>query len=481
MAKVPVRKVVSKITPPNKRVSATPATGTDKGVLIPFVDRRSFLETVDQLRAAGNTWGAIRKLSKIDGVFSAAVHNIVQVAMSGYMSCARTLDGRFSPEGTIGLYSLLAQINTIYDHSKGYSRRRPINSILTTMLREVVITGGVGGELVLDKARFPDYIHPISPSGIEWISRGDGTVFPRQQPASGDPIDLDIPTVWFESSHQDTLELYFTSMMEGGLSEAFYFDEYVNDIRRSVKQSGATRLTIVISAEKIAATAPPEAQADGDKMQKYMEDTRTGIESVVAGLNPEDALVMYDTAKADHLQSGLGVKTDYVPLLKTINGLLSTALKTPPSILGLRAEGSQSLSNTETLVFLKTARSPQIPVEGVMGRALTLAMRLFGFEGYVEFKFNPIDIRPSNELEAFFTMRQNRILQKLSLGHISDDEAAWMLGCFPRVEGAPELTGTMFMQQNQVGNPTPNSDAMGRNTQSDQPTSGGGSDNEERP
>lgn len=481
MAKQPTRNIVSTIKTKPGRTSATPATGIDKGVLVPFVDRRAFLETVDQLRAAGNTWGAIRKLSKIDGVFSAAVHNIVQVAMSGYMSCAKTLDGRFSSEGTSALFAILAQINTVYDHSKGYTRRRPLDSTVATMLREVVITGGVGGELVLDKARFPDYIHPVSPSGIEWISQGDGSVFPRQQPATGDPIDLNIATIWFESSQQDTLELYFTSMMEGALSEAFHFDEYIRDIRRAVKVSGATRLTIVLDTQKIVDTAPVKIQSDSKKMQEYLEKIRTDIETVIANMAPEEALVMYDTATAEHLQSGLGVKTDYVPLLKTINGLLATALKTPPSVLGLRLEGSQSLSNTESLVFLKTARSPQVPVETVMSRALTLALRLIGFEGYVEFKFNPINMRPADELEAFFTMKQNRIMQQLSMGYLSDDEAAWMLGVFPRAEGAPDVSGTMFMLNNGIENPTPNDDPMGRNTQSDQPNSAGGADNEERP
>jgi len=116
-----------------------------------------------------------------------------------------------------------------------------------------------------------------------------------------------------------------------------------------------------------------------------------------------------------------------------------------------------------------------------MSRALTLSLRLLGFEGYVEFKFNAIDMRPAHELEAFFTMKQNRIMQQLSMGYVTDDEASWMLGSFPRAEGAPDLSGTLFMQQNQVGNPTPNDDPMGRNTQSDQPTSAGGEDNEERP
>lgn len=72
--------------------------------------------------------------------------------------------------------------------------------------------------------------------------------------------------------------------------------------------------------------------------------------------------VTYDVAKADMLKSE-GEKSDYVSLMNTMSGNLATALKSNPSTLGLRIEGSQSLSNTESLITIKVASSVRRYVE----------------------------------------------------------------------------------------------------------------------
>jgi hypothetical protein len=155
--------------------------------------------------------------------------------------------------------------------------------------------------------------------------------------------------------------------------------------------------------------------------------------------------------------------------------MLATSLKTHPSILGLRLAGSQSLSNTESLIYLKIARSVQMPIEHLMSRAMTLAIRLYGADAYVRFKFNTIDLRPESELEAFKIMRQDRILEQLSLGFITDEEAAEELGTGPRAPGAPVLSGTMFHQMStNASNASPNADPMGNALQPNTPSKGGG-------
>ena len=42
-------------------------------------------------------------------------------------------------------------------------------------------------------------------------------------------------------------------------------------------------------------------------------------------------------------------------------------------------------------MYLKVVRAIQTPVEEVLSRALTLAIRLYGLDAYVRFKFNQID------------------------------------------------------------------------------------------
>jgi hypothetical protein len=116
-----------------------------------------------------------------------------------------------------------------------------------------------------------------------------------------------------------------------------------------------------------------------------------------------------------------------------------------------------------------------------MSRALTLAVRLYGADVYVKFRFDPIDLRPESELEAFRVLRQSRVLELLSLGFLTDQEAAEELGTGPRGPNAPELSGTMFKEKSGTGfqnssdpEPTPNDDPMGRSLQPDTPSKAGG-------
>ena len=165
-------------------------------------------------------------------------------------------------------------------------------------------------------------------------------------------------------------------------------------------------------------------------------------------------------------------------MLNAISGMVATSLKSHPSILGMRLAGSQSLSNTESLIYLKIARAVQRPVEQFLSRAMTLAVRLYGSDSYVQVRFDDIDLRPESELAAFEIMDQSRILEQLSLGFLTDEEAAEELGTGPRAPGAPPLSGTMFhdtsVQTASAESASPNADPMGNALQPDTPSAAGG-------
>lgn len=465
----------------NKAQTETAASAVDKDTEIPKESPLFINQRIRDLRDGGNAVEAIRKLAKQDGTVSTAVFNYVQVAMSGFT--VKAFDSgthQYSPEGSILAKSILAGFNTLTDYSVGYSDVQTMDSLLESALREVVLTGGLCGELILNKARLPSKIQWVPMETIKWISNGDGTKFPAQIGAEED-IPLNFATVWVAESHKDTSETYVRSMMEAALNTTFYYAEFIEDMRRAMRRGGHSRLIVKLDAEKVIAVATNEVRQDPAKLKDFMESVRSDVESVVTSMEPEDALVCYDTVGVD-LLTAENVKADYTDLVTAISGMLATSLKSHPSILGLRLGGSQSLSNTESLVYLKAAAAIQRPVEDVMSRALTLAARLFGSDIYVQFKLNPINIRPDDELEAFKTMKQSRILELLSLGFISDEEAAEILGTGERPPGAPSLSGTMFRDNNDGINAedaSPNDDPQGRALQSDQPTNGGGRDNGE--
>ena len=108
---------------------------------------------------------------------------------------------------------------------------------------------------------------------------------------------------------------------------------------------------------------------------------------------------------------------------------------------------------------------------------INLERKLSSFPISWQFKFDPINLRPEDELEAFKTMKQDRVFNLLSEGFLTDEEAAHELGTGPRAPGAPPLSGTGFNRQGggiDAENASPNADPQGRALQPDTPKKAGG-------
>ena len=432
-----------------KASSSTVTTKYAKGNAVPDTNYPIYNSTIRSLRGVGDVVKALRQLARKEGTLSSAIFDFVEIANSGLQVRAfDTQTNQFSPEATELAKGLFAALDTLEDYS-GYSDVMTVDQLTETALREVVITNQVAGELVLDKARLPSQI-VLSPfESLKWKSDGNGGKYPVQQGqyTGGDEKDLNIPTFWVCTLHQDLTTAYATSMMEPAVDTTYYFEEFIEDMRRVVRKSGHSRSVVTLDSEKVSNAAPPDVRKDPAKLKTFMASVMEDVRLVVSSLEPEDALVIYDTAKAD-LLAERSVKEDYTGLLETLSGQLATSLKSHPSILGLRMEGSQSLSNTESLVYLKIAKSVQRPVKDLLSRAMTLAIRLYGVDAYVKVAFNPINLRPEDELEPYKSMRQARILESLSLGFLTDDEAAILLKTGTRPPGSPTLSGTFFYQKN---------------------------------
>lgn len=478
MAKAPVKPLTLPRRLAKKAIAALPGSEVDRGQEITNPRKSLLQQSIRAIRDTGQTTEALRLLARSEGALSFSTFAYVQVAMSGYrVQAFDSATNTYDPDGTTLARSVLAKISTLHDYSKGFNDKDTMDQVVETALREVVLTGGLASELVLDELRLPDRLNVIAIDTLKWKSKGKGSndKYPAQQGSTGSDIDLDIPTFFMAESHLEANQAYPSSMMEAALNMIFYHEEFIEDVRRVIRKSGHPRTVAILNSEAVRAAAPSEARSDEKKMQQYMEDVRDGVQQVLQNIEPEDSLVAYDSVEVSLLQAQ-GEKTDYSELMNTISGQAAVSLKSHPSILGMRMAGSQSLSNTESLIYLKIARAIQVPVESVMSRALTLAVRLYGSDVYVKFKFNPINLRPEDELEAFKTMREDRILRRLSLGLISDEQAAEELHIGELPPGYTPLSGTHFMDKTaaQDKEPSPNADPQGRALQSPTPKRAGG-------
>lgn len=412
----------------------------DRGQSISNSLNRYVSSSIKDVRNRTDINEIIRTLMREDGLFSSAANSLVALsANSGFRIAGYNSAGAMDLGVMSMAYSVMDRFSTLHDYSLGYNDKPGIQSLLATLQTDVVGTGGCGLELVLDKTFGPERLVPVGYSTVAWEADGKGGRYPTQD--SGE-INLNLPTVFISEHNRNADEAYSVSMLRPGLSHTMNFNEFLEDTHRAVNRTGHSRLIAQISAEKAWAAAPESVKADPSKRAEFFNSVRTEVETALAGLEPEDALVSYDTVEYDVKDIG-GSKSDYSTLLTTLGNLLGASLKTPASVSGLRAGGSQALSNAETLIYLKVVEGARPPVEEVMSRALTLAVRLLGIDGYVYFEFLPVNLRPEEELEAYKGTKQKRVLELLSFGLINDAEACYELGIRP--QGLiKELAGTGF-------------------------------------
>jgi hypothetical protein len=93
----------------------------------------------------------------------------------------------------------------------------------------------------------------------------------------------------------------------------------------------------------------------------------------------------------------------------------------------------------------------RLKLQEILSKAFTLAVRLFGMDVTVDFQFDDINLRPELETEAFRAMKQSRVLEQLSLGFITDDEAALELTGQLTPVGFKPLSGTNFQAPSAQG------------------------------
>lgn len=491
MAKTPTSSGSTSGAPPivlprrvaGKARSATPASGLERGSPLRADNLSPANQSITQQRAARTAPALMRGLVAANGLASTAVVNLVSTADSGYeIQAYATWTQEFSRQGLMAAEAVISALDTLWDYSKGYVDKRSLPMLVESALWETAQTGGIGMELVLDSYRLPRNIQLFPYDQVVWKATGDGKKYPVQKPLTGDEIELNYPTIFIGESLKSANQRYATPFIASGVQRLITYEDFVEDMWRVLKRAGEPRIVMKLDYDKVVSSAPAQAQGDEKKLSEYLEKVRKDIELIINDLAPEDALVVYDLVDVDHIASA-GEKKDFSVLLQELAGQAASALKSNPSMLGMRSGGSQNVASVEAMISTKIAERLQKPVEEALSRALTMAVRLYGVDAYVKFKFKDINLRPEVELAAHRSMLQTMTLELLSLGRITDDEAQIMLGLGSLPESSEELSGTGFASSKSPDT-MPASGTNARNASiapTETPNSAGGKDNTQRP
>lgn len=417
----PKRVRPGQVSSPSYLKSARPSTES----ALQIDDRRLGSTDITTLRSGATTRSTLRAFRLASPDLSAAVQAYVRTGVtSGFKAMARNMDGTVNPEATRSLAQIISRFNVLSDYSVGYDDAPTMRSVSESWAVELVTYGSCCGELVLDKARLPDSVQPISTTQIHFYPSADGKRKIPEQWLAGQHIVLDQPTFFYVSLDQDLLDPYSISPIETALQPVLFTADFMNDVRRIVKKAIHPRNIVTIDEELFRKNIPLDIQADQEKLTAHLNTTIEGLAEQINGLEPEEALVLFSSIEIKMLDRGSStLSNEYDVIQGLADSKLGAGTKVLPSILG-KSGGTANTASAEVLQFMKTVEGTVwAKLNEMWSKILTLAVRLQAYDVVVEFSYDPIDLRPKSELEAFEAMRQSRLLEQLSLGFITDEEA----------------------------------------------------------
>lgn len=416
-------------------------------------------------RTGANQYAVTRELAETSPDLAAAVSMLLRTGIpEKFTTIGYNLDGVVDRKATELAQELLRRLTFLGNVDGSYGAQQTIQSLSEQLGKELIYYGAAAVEVALDKARIPASMNPISVTKLEAYDEDNAIKW--KQKLGSEEIELDIPTFIYVSVDQLLTEPYSSGIIQAASQPALADTEFTDDVRRVLKRAVHPRFCGTVDTEMVRKNCPPEIANDPAKFSEYLSSVLQAIEGVVNGLNPEDALVAFDSVEWGYVQGGHDPSTIIERIQKVLNGKLAAGAKTLPVVLG--HGGTSNTSSTESLLYIKTADVLRRKLNELYSRALTVAIRVMGVDGYVEFKYAEIDLRPSSELAAYRSMETSNTLQLLSLGFITDDEAALALTGHLTPAGFKPLSGTGFYSasasattQEQLGTAASQTSGMG--------------------
>ena len=450
-------------------------------------DRRLASKDITTYRTGTETRTIIRDFVAASPDLSAAVWAYVRLGIPDkFHVVARNMDGTFNRDATQLAQQLITRFDLLPDYiTDGFTGPQSIRAVSESLARELIMYGSCSGEIVLDKARMPKRIQPISTTQIKFVADAASKTLVPWQYIADQKIQLDIPTFVYVTLDQSLLNPYSESPIESAIKPAIQSEQFSADINRIISKVIHPRQKVKIDEEALRKHLSPEAQVDENVANAELNAIISSIESKINGLRPEDALVFLSSLDfVIENSSNSGLSSEYEVLQNIANARMSTGSKTNGTVLGF-ASGSSNIASSEIMLFMKSASGAvKVPLEEFWSRVFTLSARLFGLDVVVEFNYAPIDLRPEAELLAFQQTKQMIVLEQLSLGLISDEVASLQLtGKLPD-PGMKPLSGTGFrtnanpsvndQKADQTTNPSNSGSTLNQSLNPDTPSTGRG-------
>lgn len=429
---------------------------------------RDHLNDIFGTRSSNDARTLISDLSRHDSDVSASFFAYQSIAGSAdYTIRAYDLNGELAPDGIRLANQMVERMTTVTDYSLGFSAKPGLSELNDDMRFWTLLRGSPAAELILNKKFEPDSLRLIDMATITWNEKQAGVYKPVQKPAGSNvEINLDVPTFFVARFQQNPTDVYTYSPFIAAINTIAARQQVINDLYRISQVIGYPRMDVTVMEEILLKSAPALLRSDAEKTRQFIDQQMSQITGAFLNLRADQALVHTDAVEVGMVNDSKPATTLPIQnVMDVFDAQNTAALKTMPSVVGKSTNGQ--VASTEARLFAMNCDSLNRVVAGVWSQVLTLACRLAGFQGSIEFLFEPVEMRPVLELEPQKTMKQSRWEQALSRGYVTDDEFHLAIFARPRPDSAPELSGTGFMEPVEGASVdaegvSPNGDPLGR-------------------
>ena len=461
-----------KATTGGKTYTNTFKPGDSETLSLP--EYQQYLDDIQEDRLSDNEFELIDKLFINDPDCSAALNAYLTLSDTPYQMLVYNKDNELDRDGIKLAEGIMTSLFSINDYSLNYQMKPSFREFKDAQGWLQLARGAIGAELVYDKAMRPYELRIVDMATIKYTEKKAGQFKPIQKTEESDSIDLDIPTFFTARFRQSPTTPYSHSHFAAAINTIAARMKIINDLYRIMNYTGYPRIAVSVVEEILLKNAPKAVLSDDSKKIEWINARMNEITSKLVSLQPTSPIVHTDSAAVSILNEKMsGASLQVSEIIECLNAQNQAGLKVVATVLG-RGTAGVNTASTETIIFSKSADAFNRPMEDLMSRVLTLALRIAGFEGYCEFRFEPVELRPALELENQKTMLQTRMLTQLSYGLITDDEYHLRVNGELAAEGAKLLSGTNFLSGGQTvdtSDPNANRSSLNRELTPDNETS----------
>lgn len=426
---------------------------------------RNHTQDIFTNRVTQDSRALLKDLMKYDSDVSATLHAFLTTSNTEPRFYVYDMEGNLDRDGQKMLDQLVRGLTSRRDYTTGFMITKSMRQLAEELRYMVLLRGGVGAELVFDKFLVPSEIRHVDLVTLEWFEASPGIYKPQQRPpGASTPISLDIANFFVKYYRQNPTEIYAESMFVSSINTIASRQQVINDLYRIMQKTGYPRLEATVVEEVLRKNAPAEMQANEDKMRQWLNARLQDIANDLTTLRADAAYVHFDAIEAKMLnEKGPDTSMNVESVIGVLDAQNQAALKTMSTIIG-KGEGGVNTASVEARIFSMAAESLNGPIADLFADMFTLALQMQGFQGFAQCYFDPVELRPSTELEPQLVMKQDRWTKALSYGLVTDDEFHIEIYGRPRPDNVEEMMGTRFYMgtEEEMATPSPNADPLGR-------------------